>query len=95
MNLNHESYLCTCISLKSAFHAISVHGDTIQMNLFYAFSVNSHCMVQYDSSKVYLIGGYQSGRDNSETSKKTWIIDPTNGFVINRGEAYLMRTIRI
>jgi len=49
------------------------------------FSVNSHCMVQYDSSKVYLIGGYQSDRDNSETSKKTWIIDPTNGFVINRG----------
>ena len=42
-------------------------------------------MVQYDSSKVYLIGGYQSDWDNSETSKKTWIIDPTNGFVINRG----------
>ena len=42
-------------------------------------------MVQYDSSKVYLIGGYQSDRDNSETSKKTWIIDPTNGFVFNRG----------
>ena len=38
-------------------------------------------MIQYSPTEIYLIGGYVDG----QTSRKTWIIDPTNGFQIRQG----------
>ncbi len=39
-------------------------------------------MIQYDEKSIYIIGGNQNGQFNS---KKTWIVDPTNGFKITEG----------
>ena len=45
------------------------------------FTVSAHCMVQVDSTSIYLIGGWQ---DNKK-SEKTWIIDAKNNFAIKEG----------
>ena len=45
------------------------------------FTIRAHSMIQYDEKSIYIIGGSQ----NKITSKKTWIIDPTNGFQIKEG----------
>ena len=45
------------------------------------FTVNDHTMVLVDPTTIYLIGG----RQNGQTSNKTWIIDPTNNFQIKVG----------
>ena len=45
------------------------------------FTVSAHCMVQVDSTSIYLIGGCQ---DNKK-SEKTWIIDAKNNFAIKEG----------
>ena len=39
-------------------------------------------MIQYDEKSIYIIGGTQNGQFNS---KKTWIVDSTNGFKITEG----------
>ena len=39
-------------------------------------------MIQYDEKSIYIIGGIQNGHFSS---KKTWIVDPTNGFKITEG----------
>ena len=39
-------------------------------------------MIQYDEKSIYIIGGRQNGQFSS---KKTWIVDPTNGFKITEG----------
>ena len=36
---------------------------------------------QYDEKSIYIIGGDQNG----SLSKKTWIVNPTNGFKITKG----------
>ena len=41
-----------------------------------------HSMIQYDEKSIYIIGGTQNDQFNS---KKTWIVDPTNGFKITKG----------
>ena len=38
-------------------------------------------MIQYDEKSIYIIGGYQNG----SLSKKTWIVNPKNGFEIKEG----------
>merc|ERR1712001_704809 len=54
------------------------------------FTIKYHSMIQYDEKSIYIIGGDQNG----SRSKKTWIVDPTNGFEIklgpslNNGRAY-------
>ena len=45
------------------------------------FTIHSHGVVQYDSSSVYIIGGYQDGK----WSDRTWILDPDNNFQIREG----------
>ena len=45
------------------------------------FTIHSHGVVQYDSSSVYIIGGYQDGK----WSDRTWILDPSNNFQIREG----------
>ena len=42
------------------------------------FTISEHSMIQYDEKSIYIIGG----RQNGSRSKKTWIVDPTNGFEI-------------
>ena len=39
-------------------------------------------MIKYDEKSIYIIGGVQNGLSSS---KKTWIVDPTNGFQIKEG----------
>ena len=45
------------------------------------FTIYAHCMVLYKENAIYIIGGCQNGT----FSKKTWIVDPTNGFQIRQG----------
>ena len=50
------------------------------------FAISNQCMVQYNSSAIYLIGGQKS---IDEMSQKVWIIDPTNNFTFKEGPALL------
>ena len=47
------------------------------------FTISNHSMIQYDEKSIYIIGGVQNGL----TSKKTWIVNPKNGFKIKKGPA--------
>ena len=46
-----------------------------------SFTTRGHCMVQVDSTSIYLIGGFQDNR----RSEQTWIIDAKNNFAIKEG----------
>ena len=46
------------------------------------FAIEGHSMIQYNEKSIYIIGGYQK---DSFYSKKTWIVDLTNGFDITEG----------
>ena len=46
------------------------------------FSISGHCMVQYDKSTIFIIGGVQ----DKTTSKNTWIVNP-NDFQLRKGPA--------
>ena len=46
------------------------------------FTINRHCMIQYDDESIYIIGGNQN---SLHCSKKTWIVNPKNGFQIREG----------
>ena len=46
------------------------------------FAISYHSMIQYDEKSIYIIGGVQNGHFSS---KKTWIVDPTNEFRITEG----------
>ena len=50
------------------------------------FGISNHCMVQYNSSAIYLIGGQ---RTSDEMSEEIWIIDPTKNFTFTKGPALL------
>ena len=45
------------------------------------FTIYNHSMIQFDKKSIYIIGGYQNG----SLSKKTWIVNPKNGFEIKEG----------
>ena len=45
------------------------------------FTVFSHTLVKYNSSTIYIIGGFQDGYISNET----WIINPKKAFQIRRG----------
>ena len=45
------------------------------------FTISDHSMIQYDEKSIYIIGGWQ----NESISRKTWIVDPTNGLKIKEG----------
>ena len=56
------------------------------------FTIYQHCMIEYDYNAIFLIGGVQNGTGSLQErsvqhSKKTWIVDPTNGFEIKEGPA--------
>ena len=51
------------------------------------FRIYGHSMIQYDKKSIYIIGGKQNGQIYS---KKTWIVDPTNGFQIKEGPSLNM-----
>ena len=46
------------------------------------FTICGHSMIQYDEKSIYIIGGSQNSQFSS---KKTWIVDPTNEFKIKEG----------
>ena len=46
------------------------------------FRISGHSMIQYNEKSIYIIGGTQNGQFSS---KKTWIVDPTNEFRIKEG----------
>jgi len=60
----------------SSTEIVSLLEGTSRSGIELPVTVNSHCMVKYNSTHVYLIGGYQNGR----ISKKTWIFDPTKNY---------------
>ena len=47
------------------------------------FTIRRHCMVYFNKSAIYIIGGMQNGTISS--SRDTWIIDPSTGFEIKKG----------
>ena len=51
------------------------------------FTVSSHSMVLVDPKTIFIIGGQQ----NSQTSNKTWIIDPTKNFEMKSGPTLNVR----
>ena len=50
------------------------------------FGISKHCMVQYNSSAIYLIGGQKT---SDEMSGEVWIIDPTKNFTLKEGPPLL------
>ena len=50
------------------------------------FGISNHCMIHYNSSAIYLIGGQKTP---TEMSKKVWIIDPTKNFTFEEGPPLL------
>ena len=50
------------------------------------FGISNHCMIQYNSSAIYLIGGQKT---STEMSKEVWIIDPTKNFTFKEGPPLL------
>ena len=50
------------------------------------FTISSHCIIQYNSSTIFIIGGYQ----NNKISKRSWIIDLTNNFKLREGPSLKM-----
>ena len=50
------------------------------------FGISKQCMVQYNSSAIYLIGGQIN---SNEMSKEVWIIDPTKNFTVTEGPPLL------
>ena len=45
------------------------------------FKVWGHTIIQYDETSIFLIGG----KENHSVSRKTYIINPKNGFEIKSG----------
>ena len=60
----------------SSTEIVSPFEGTSRRGIELPVTVNSHCMVKYNSTHVFLIGGYQNGG----TSKKTWIFNPTKNY---------------
>ena len=46
------------------------------------FGISRHCMVKFNSTTIYLIGGTVGF---GQISKKVWIIDPTQNFTMTEG----------
>ena len=46
------------------------------------FGISKHCMVKFNSTTIYLIGGSMGV---GTISKKVWIIDPTQNFTMTEG----------
>ena len=59
---------------------VTVNGTTFGVEL--PITVHGHCMVQYQSDTILLIGGKQNGEWDSDM---TWIIDLKNGFDFTEG----------
>ena len=62
------------------------HCNGIEMT----FGFSQHCMVQYNSSAIFLIGGIKSKYYTfGELSKETWIFDPTQDFDYKKGPSLI------
>ena len=62
------------------------HCSGIEMT----FGISQHCMVQYNSSAIFLIGGIKSKYYNfGEFSRETWIFDPTQDFDYKKGPSLI------
>ena len=48
------------------------------------FEIHGHCMIKYNDSAIFIIGGDLDEAFGSSSSK-TWIIDPTNNFNVRNG----------
>ena len=80
-------YLNTTELIKiDSNHKIS-HCNGIEL----PFAVFRHRMVQYNSSAIFLIGGYYKLEypDGARFSNETWIFDPNNNFEYQRGPSLL------
>ena len=66
------------------------HCNGIEM----PFGISEHCMVQYNSSAIFLIGGIKTKFPFfkwafGELSKETWIFDPTQDFDYKKGPSLI------
>ena len=79
---DNRTYLDTTefISINSNQEINQTKGPTIP------FGISNHCMIHYNSSAIYLIGGQKTP---TEMSKKVWIIDPTKNFTFEEGPPLL------
>ena len=82
---------CTCAGLlKSSKSFLSLDQSELKEEPSdLPFGVNSifgHCMIKVDSKTIYVIGGsMKSEYGYFKTTKKTWIVDPTNNFQVIEG----------
>ena len=50
------------------------------------FEIHGHCMIKYNDSAIFIIGGDLDEYDyRGPVISKSWIIDPTNNFSIRNG----------
>ena len=49
------------------------------INEQWVFGIEKHCMVQYDESSIYMIGGCEGGSEDGPTDA-TWIFNPLKNF---------------
>ena len=66
---------------------VTINGPSVQGPRM-PVKIRSHCMVYYNQSMIFLIGGNQD--DYHDSSANTWIVDPTNGFKVTPGPSMKM-----
>ena len=64
------------ISINSNQEINLIKGPTLP------FGISNHCMIHYNSSAIFLIGGQKI---STEISKEVWIIDPTKNYTLKEG----------
>ena len=71
----------------SSTEFITIKGPSVQGPRM-PVKIQMHCMVYYNQSMIFLIGGSQDHFYDS--SANTWIVDPTNGFKVTPGPSMKM-----
>ena len=84
--VNNKGWSNTTELIKIDSNQEVYHCNGIEMT----FGISQHCMVQYNSSAIFLIGGIKSEYYIfGELSRETWIFDPTKNFNYKKGPSLL------
>ena len=73
----------------SSTEFVTINGPSVQ-GPGMLVKIRSHCMVYYNQSMIFLIGGSHSQDGYYHSSANTWIVDPTNGFKVTPGPSMKM-----
>ena len=88
--LNNKRWSNTTELIKIDSNQEVYHCNGIEMT----FGISEHCMVQYNSSAIFMIGGIKTKHPFfkwafGELSKETWIFDPTQDFDYKKGPSLI------